>query len=70
MTFRPQGGRAHTYDPHPVPQRARGFGHIASYFEAEGDKAFTPRTNGRELAGELSRNLHPSARRMLLGGTA
>lgn len=66
MSFHAQGARAHTYEPHPVPRRARGHAHIASYFEAEGGKEFTPRTTGRELASELSRNLRPSARAALL----
>jgi hypothetical protein len=58
--------RGRTYDPHPVPHRARLHNHVAQFFSFEGDRQFTPSTNGRELAEELSRNLRPSARRTLL----
>ena len=58
--------RGREYDPHPVPNRARLHGHIAQFFNFEGERSFPPQTSGREIAGELSRNLRPNARRVLL----
>jgi hypothetical protein len=66
VTYQPNGPRAAEYAAHPVPHGARAAAHIGQWFDTQGTKEFSPRTNGREIAAELTRGLHPSARRMLL----
>lgn len=58
--------RGRQYDPHPVPHKARLAGHLAQWFQANANAQYSPATNGREIAEEMTRNLRPSARRTLL----
>lgn len=55
-----QENRTKEFGPHPVPTRAKGYGHLASYFVSEGDRDLGGRMTGREGAREFTRHLRPA----------
>lgn len=59
-------GRSYEYGPHPVPQRAASYGHLALFFRAESSRQLGGDATGNGLAEEMCRQLRPSCRAALL----